>query len=136
MRVVEHSVISSTFGGDTIGLAAAKAVLSVYETKEVIATLWARGQQLMSGFTEMCTRLGIPAGLFGYAPMGYLQFVHPDTERNQVLFLRFNAEILKRGVIIYNVCYPNFSHQESDMAIVLEVMENALVVMREDGLFD
>ena len=39
MDIVEKVVISSTFGGDTLGLAAAKAVLEVYENENVIKTL-------------------------------------------------------------------------------------------------
>ena len=136
MRTVERSVVSSTYGGDTLSLAAAKVVLETYQEQDVIAAIWERGRQLQHGFAEICTRLDAPAGLFGLPPTGTLQFVHPDSTRNGALFERFNAETQRRGVIIYHVCYPNFAHQVSDIQEVLKAMETALTAMQEERLFD
>lgn len=48
-RLMEHAEhVSSTFGGECIGLAAAQAVLSHYTTRPVIDTLWARGERLLA----------------------------------------------------------------------------------------
>ncbi|MBT6146054.1 MAG: aminotransferase class III-fold pyridoxal phosphate-dependent enzyme, partial [Gemmatimonadetes bacterium] len=58
MDAVEKVVISSTFGGDTLGLAAASAVLDVYEQEDVIGTLWARGKQLHQGVASLCDQHG------------------------------------------------------------------------------
>ena len=130
MDVVKDVVISSTFGGDTLGLAAAKAVLETHEREDVIGTIWARGEQLHKGFADLAQRHGIEAGFQGLPPTGQLNFATSD------LFQRFNAEVLKRGLIIYNVCYPNYSHTEGDVAQALQAMEEALLVMKGEGLFD
>ena len=136
MDKVQESTISSTFGGDAIGLAAARAVLEVYEKENVIGTLWARGEQLHKGFNAHCERLGIPAGFRGAGPVGQLTFSHPDPKVNGGLFLKFNGEVLKRGVIIYSVCYTNFSHSEADIDEAVAVMGDALEAMKADGAFD
>ncbi len=136
MEMVKEVVVSSTFGGDTLGLAAARAVLEVYEEEDVIGTLWARGRQLHKGFNAHCERLDIPAGFRGAAPVGQLVFDHPDRERNGDLFLRFNAEVLKRGVMIYSVCYTSFSHSEADIEEAVGAMGEALEAMVDEGLFD
>ena len=53
-RVMEHAhAVSSTFGGECVGLAAAKATIEIYRDHPVIETLWARGQQLMDGVPEL-----------------------------------------------------------------------------------
>ena len=65
MDTVEKVVISSSFGGDTLGLAAAKAVLEVYENENVIKTLWARGHQLHAGFNAHCKHLNLPVSFQG-----------------------------------------------------------------------
>lgn len=44
--------ISGTYGGDTLGLAAAGAVLTTYEQQDVIEQLWASGRELWCGFAE------------------------------------------------------------------------------------
>jgi glutamate-1-semialdehyde 2,1-aminomutase len=136
MQTVERSVVSSTFGGDTLGLAAAKAVLETYQRENVIETIWQRGKQLHRGFADICSQLGVPAGFFGLPPLGALKFVHEDDDRNSKLFLRFYVEALKRGVIIYNVCYPIYAHTEKDIDDILIVFEAAMKTMREEGLFD
>lgn len=51
--------------GDTLGLAAAKAVLEVYENENVIKTLWARGHQLHAGFNAHCKDLNLPVSFQG-----------------------------------------------------------------------
>ena len=132
MEVVKESVISSTFGGETLGLAAAKATIDVYRSEDVIGTLWKRGRQLHEGFNELCRRLGVPVSFRGLPPAGQIAFEHP---RSEELFLRFNAEVLKRGVIIYTVCYPNYSHGEEDVAEAVEAMGDALRAMKDEGLF-
>ncbi len=126
MDVVKDVVISSTFGGDTLGLAACDAVLNVYEDEPVIETLWARGQQLHMGFNEVCAELEIPAQFWGMPPLGLLAFSHEDASQNAELFVQFNGEVLKRGVIIYSVCYPNYSHSEADIDEALGGMREAL----------
>ena len=102
----------------------------MYEREDVIGTLWARGRQLHEGFTVLCERFGAPARFEGVSPLGQLCFDPPE------LFLRFNAELLRRGVIPYQVCYPSFSHAEADIDEALEAMSEALAAMRKDGLFD
>lgn len=135
MDGVREVVVSSTFGGDALALAAADAVLDVYAREDVIGTLWARGKQLHDGFNGMCKQMNIPARFSGLSPVGQLVFSHPEASRNGALFNRFNGEVLKRGVIIYSVCYPNFSHSEADIDEALSAMEDALSAMKKSGAF-
>ena len=133
METVADCVVSSTFGGDTLGLAAARAVLDVYEREDVIGTLWKRGEQLHEGFNAYSERLGLPTRFVGAPPVGQLVFDHPDAAR---LFLRFNEEALKRGIIVYSVCYTNYSHTEADIDEAVLSMGEALEAIAIEGLFD
>lgn len=133
METVKDCVVSSTFGGDTLGLAAAHAVLNVYDREDVIGTLWKRGEQLHEGFNACSERLGLPVRFAGAPPVGQLVFDHPDSGR---LFLRFNEEVLKRGIIVYSVCYTNFSHTEADIDQAVRAMGEALEVIAIEGLFN
>lgn len=52
--LMKHAdVISSTFGGDRLGLAAATAVLTKYQDNRPIAQMWERGEQLVKGVREI-----------------------------------------------------------------------------------
>ena len=70
MENVADVVVSSTFGGDTLGLAAAGAVLDVYQEEDVIGVLWERGRQLHAGLERTAARLGVAAGFRGLPPAG------------------------------------------------------------------
>ena len=132
MAGVQDAAISSTFGGDTLALAAANAVLSVYEDEPVIDTLWARGKQLHHGFNDHCRNLDIRARFFGMPPTGQPIFEYPASS---TLITRFHGELLKRGVAPYSVFYTNYSHTEADIAVVIKAMGEALKKMRDEDLF-
>ena len=125
MELAERASISSTFGGDTLGLAAAQAVLDVYEAEDVVAGLWARGKKIQQEFNQHCARLGIAAELRGLPPMA--QWVFADN-----CFQDFNAEVLKRGLIVFSVCYPSFAHRIADLDDALTAMGEALAVLAAD----
>jgi glutamate-1-semialdehyde aminotransferase len=133
MEKVRDVVISSTFGGDTTALAAAKAVLSIYEREPVVETIWARGRQLHDGFRAICRDLDVPADFRGLAPLGALGFTKGDGRDGERLE-RLTAECLRRGVIIWSVCYTSYAHKESDIAEALGAVEAGMRAMRQDGL--
>ncbi|MBT3268132.1 aminotransferase class III-fold pyridoxal phosphate-dependent enzyme [Candidatus Poribacteria bacterium] len=122
--------ISSTFGGDTLGLATARAALDTYEREDVIETLWARGKQLMDGVNAHSARLGIAVRLEGLPPMPELTLPGGGALRT-----RLEGELLKRGVMIYTVCYPSFSHGEADVAEAVAAIGDALDSMAAQGMF-
>ena len=49
-RLMKHATeVSSTFGGEAIGLAAAKATIEIYRKEPVISRLWQIGKRLLAG---------------------------------------------------------------------------------------
>ena len=133
METVRDVVISSTFGGDTLGLAAAKAVIRVYQTNDVIGRLWERGRQLHQGLNGIAERLDVKASFLGCAPLGVFGFRSNDAGRNAGNYDRLCGEMCKRGIILYSVCYPNYSHTEADIDEALNAFEDSLSAMKQDG---
>ena len=127
MEKVRDVVISSTFGGDALGLAAAKAVMGIYQREDVIGTLWAQGRRLHDGIAALADSIGVPVSVAGLPPVGQLQL--PPEAR-----VAFEGECLQRGVILYTVLYPNFSHTDSDIDAALAVMGEALAAVQRQGL--
>jgi glutamate-1-semialdehyde 2,1-aminomutase len=135
METVRDVVISSTFGGDTLGLAAARAVIGVYQTNDVIETLWQRGERLHKGVGEIAERLDVEASFRGYAPLGVFGFRSQDAGRNATNYDRLCGEMFRRGILLYTVCYPSFSHSVADIDEALTAFEESLTIMKEDGCF-
>jgi glutamate-1-semialdehyde 2,1-aminomutase len=136
METVRRATISSTFGGDTLALAAASAAIDTYCSQDVIGHLWARGRQLQDGLNALFRELDVPAAVTGFPPCCQVGFTTPDRERNAALFLQFEGELFQRGVILYTVMYVNYSHTTAEINEVLDRMADALRAMRSEGLWN
>jgi glutamate-1-semialdehyde 2,1-aminomutase len=135
METVRRATISSTFGGDTLALAAARAAIDTCCREDVIGHLWARGRQLQEGLNRLFGELDAPAAVTGFPPCCQIGFTTPDRERNAALFLQFERELFCRGVILYTVMYVNYSHTAAEIDEALNRMAEALRAMRADGVF-
>jgi glutamate-1-semialdehyde aminotransferase len=132
METVRCATISSTFGGDTLALAAARAAIDTYRSEDVIGHLWARGRQLQEGLNGLFRELDAPAAVSGFPPCCQIGFTTPDRERNAALFLQFERELLRRGVILHSVMYVNYSHTPADIDEVLNRAVDALQAMQKE----
>lgn len=117
------AVISSTYGGDALSLAAAQATIGVYRSQDVIGHLWRQGEALWGALNRRFTARGVALQLKGFWPCP--QFcatagAAPD------LLPRFFRAAYRHGVSLYGVSYVNFSHKDSDVAETLERLERAL----------
>lgn len=118
-----RTVISTTYGGEALSLAAAKAVIEVYRTQDVVGALWQRGEFLWSGVNARFEKHGIPMRLKGFWPCP--QFV-PEASAPEDLLGRFFRAAYRHGVMLYNVSYVNFSHAEADLQSTLERLDMAM----------
>lgn len=133
-ELMQHAtVISGTFGGDTLGLAAVKAVVTAYLEHDVISTLWDRGSQLQRGFADVALHVAQRVGPTGATMTGYA--VHPivkftgvaDEPATMSLFLQ---EMAARGVLFHpgglNVMY---AHTKVQIDQTVALCQEALTVV-------
>lgn len=130
MDKVRDVVISSTFGGDTLSLAAARAVLAIYERDDVIGTLFERGRQLHAGVNEAGKRIDVPVSISGLPPVGQVMLPSADAR------LAFEGECLQRGVIPFSVLYTCAANTEADIAEAVGAIADALQAVRDKGLLE
>lgn len=117
------AVISSTYGGEALSLAAAQATLGVYRSQHVIEHLWRQGETMWQGLNRRFEARGVPLRLKGFWPCA--QFC-PQSGAPADLLARFFRAACRHGVTLYGVSYVNFSHQDADVAEALERLEQAL----------
>ena len=116
--------ISSTFGGDALSLAAAKAVIAFYRERGVIEHLWRVGSWLWPRLAERARSAGVGLTVQGLPVCPSLVFASRE-DRD-----RFMAACYANGVSLYDVPYVNYSHKDADVAEALTRMERALAVVR------
>jgi glutamate-1-semialdehyde 2,1-aminomutase len=126
LDLVAQAGVSSTYSGETLSLAAAKAAVHEYRTKGVIDHLWARGQQLMDGMNMLFEKHGLDCRAIGCPACPSIGFQAADPlarGREQEALWR---AAYRHGVSLYSVSYPNFSHTAADIAEALDRLDAAM----------
>jgi glutamate-1-semialdehyde aminotransferase len=132
MREFEDVFVSSTFGGDTLALAAARATIDEFQRKPVIAHLWAVGRRFQEGFRLAVTKAGVPADCVGFPVRPKIVFRHAKDETNRMLMSLFLQETARRGVIFHFAGFNvSFSHSDADVDQSLDACQAALEIIGE-----
>ena len=130
MEALESTWVSSTLAGESVGLAAAGAVLDIYEEVNVCETLWRVGAAIQAGVAGAVEASGI-AGvhLTGIGPMWTLAFDDALVQRVFLERLAIGGVLFKRGA--YN--YASVAHDDDEIILQIErVASTALVELQED----
>jgi len=135
MREMEEIFFSGTFGGETLSIAAAIAVIEKMQRQPVIETLWETGRRLATGVDAriVACGLGDVLSLKGAAPWKLLDFRDHPTARKEVIRSVFIQEMIRGGVLItssHNLCY---AHDDENITTTLHAYDAALSAIR-DGL--
>jgi glutamate-1-semialdehyde 2,1-aminomutase len=123
--------ISTTFGGETLSLAAAYAVIQEFETRDVVSHIWSLGQRLRDGTNALIEKYEIPLRCIGYAPRLNLSFMEKFDRPSLELKTLFLQEVTKRGILMGWTMFPSYSHTEAEIDKTLEVFEDALAICQK-----
>lgn len=115
--------ISSTYGGEALSLAAAKAVMGIYRDEHVCQFLWQQGESMWTGLNRLLAEHAVPLTMRGFWPCPQLTAL-PGAGAD--LANRFLAAAFAQGVSLYNVSYVNYSHTDADLAEALERLAPAV----------
>lgn len=114
-------VVTSTYGGETLSLAAATATMTAIRDRDVIARLLASGTRLLNGMNAVFADAGSDIRLVGHPACP--QFVGADAQIQAFLRAAF-----RHGLSFYRVVYVNAAHTESDID---ETLRRAAVALSE-----
>jgi len=130
MREFEEIFVSSTFGGDTLALAACLATLDEYERRPVVAHQWQMGRRFQEGIAATAGRLGLPVRCIGYPVHPKIVVDHEKPESQRLLMSLFLQETARLGAIFHFAGFNmSFSHSEADVDETLLACEGALRVL-------
>jgi len=121
MDAMTDAMISITYGGEALSLAAAKATLETYRDQPVIATLWERGARLREGLTRAAREAELAFVVTGFDPMTAMQFVDLDLEIERDAWSFVLQEMADRGVLLRRggLNFVSFSHTVADIDEVI-----------------
>jgi len=122
MSVVTRTWISSTLATEHVSLAAARAVLDVYQRENVVSVLESRGDTLLESLRSVAASLGSSrATVRGIPQMCYIEF------RDENLSTQFSAAAARQGVLFKRNAYDfvSLAHGEEDMRLIHSRLEAA-----------
>lgn len=132
MELLDEQVFYfTTFGGEALSLAAAKATIHELQAHNVPAYMAEKGQVLTDGYNEIADELGLRDITYvkGHPARGLIYF--SDKDGNALLMKSLvQQEMIKRGVLwsgFHNMCY---SHSDGDLNYTLEAYREVLPILR------
>lgn len=120
----------TTFGGEALSLAAAKATINELREKNVPVFLNSQGKKLKDGYNFIAQKLGLDyTKAIGYNWRSMATF---DEKAGDPLIQKslMQQEMIKRGVLwqgFHNMCY---SHSDADVDYTLQALEESLSILK------
>jgi glutamate-1-semialdehyde 2,1-aminomutase/spore coat polysaccharide biosynthesis protein SpsF len=133
MKVLEGDCfVSSSFGGDLVGISAALATIKVIEERGVIKHIWDRGAALKQAFNTAAQNDGIDAECIGYPCRTFFRFPSP---LHKTVFWQ---ECLKKGILFGHAQFITAAHGLHDTDEAIEAIRHAMRMLRKhkDNLED
>ncbi len=130
MAKLDDVILTSTYAGDAISLAAARATLEVMTREPVIRHLWDMGGRLRDGFDESARSIGLNARCFGLPPALNFRF-STDEEEDAAVRHDFFRELYRRGIFPSMPFLLNYAHREADVDQTIEAIRSGLVDVAE-----
>jgi len=117
MNTIEDIFFSGTFGGETLSLAAAKAVLIKLKSQPVIETLRIKGQRILDGVSSIINsnNLNDVITITGHPSWSFIQFNNCSQYSSMELKTLFVQEVLKKGIYTLGSHNISYSHSNRDI---------------------
>ena len=131
MRLLEKDVFFfTTFGGEALSLAAARATITEMVDKDVIGHLARQGRRLRDGYNALATELGMQ--YTASSGLDCRSIVTFDASAGNPLELKslLQQELIVRGVLWGGFHNVSFSHTDADVERVLAAYRDALPALK------
>lgn len=132
MKVLDDDVFFyTTFGGEALSLAAAKATINELRDKNVPAYLASQGKKLKDGYNQIAGELEMDyTKCIGYECRSLITF---DANAGNPLEIKalFQQEMIKRGILWGGFHNMSYSHSDKDINYTLKVYREVLPILKK-----
>ncbi|MFD4959099.1 aminotransferase class III-fold pyridoxal phosphate-dependent enzyme [Microbacterium sp. NPDC058389] len=116
-------VVTSTYGGETLSLAAATATMTIMRDEDVPGRLRDLGAYLQDGLNALFVRAGLAIRLVGHPAC-------PQFVGEGAVIDRFLRASFAEGLSLYRVVYVNAAHTDADLVDALDRAGRACEAIR------
>ena len=132
MKIVEDIFFSGTFGGETLSLAAANAVIDKYKNHNVIDYLYNLGEHLLSELGQLINDKNLNDIFYisGHPSWSFLHIKEQEKFNVSEIKTFFLQEMFKRGILIIGSHNISFSHKKEDIDQLILVYSEVLPMIK------
>jgi glutamate-1-semialdehyde 2,1-aminomutase len=132
MHTVAKIFYSGTFGGETLSLAAAKAVIQKIRNARVIPQLRSKGEAILKGVQGLIARHGCEdfLSISGHPTWTFLNFQDAKDVGMWEIKTLFLQEIFARGFLTIGTHNVSFAHSEDDILGLLKAYDEIFSILR------
>lgn len=130
MEKLYDVTLTSTYAGETLSLAAAKATLEIILHEPIVDNIWEMGARLKKGFDEAAAARGMEARTIGLPPAVLFRF-SADPKKDQEVRSLFFRELFRRGVFASRPFLLSFAHKAEHIDQTIAAMADALDAVSE-----
>lgn len=132
MKLLDKEVFFyTTFGGEALSLAAAKATINELKSKNVPAYLAKQGKKLREGYNNIASELGMNyTKCSGYDCRTIISF-DANTANPLEMKSLVQQEMIKRGILWGGFHNMSFSHTDEDVNYTLSVYKEILPILKK-----
>lgn len=131
MNIFEDIFYSTTFGGETLSLAAFTSTVTELTEKNVLNTIYEKGKKFQEQFKQLTNEIGISVPVDGHPSKIRLQFL--DEGGNESLLIRslFCQENIQNGIFLWQgPIFHTYSHSNDDSKKTLDSIEKSLKILK------
>jgi len=133
MMEMENVFFSGTFGGETLSIVAALAVIEKMQTEPVLQKIWQMGRYLKENVSSLIVKHDLEKVVLlkGKDPWVVVSFIAYEDVTAEAIKTMWQKEMIANGVLTigsHNICY---GHSQADMDKVVAAYDNALSKIAE-----
>jgi glutamate-1-semialdehyde 2,1-aminomutase len=125
MSTLEQTIITTTYAGETLSLAAAIAVMEVFNREPVHEHIHKMGAHLRSGVESLIRETGLPAKTVGVDSGFVIDFSSAGEAAESIHKNLFNA-LYDEGIFANEQWFITYSHTEADIDQTLRALKTAI----------
>lgn len=132
MNIVKDIFFSGTFGGETLSLAAAKAVLEKLKREKVLEHINKLGMYLHKELDELLKELNVQTFISysGHPSWSFLIFSAKDNITSEEIKTFFMQEMFKRGIFTIGAQTLSYAHTKGDIDELLYAYKEVFSMMK------
>lgn len=132
MKIFEEVFVSTTYGGETLSLAACKATIDEYNKKDVCGHMKKIGSLIKNEFNKLAKEKDLNAECIGF-PSRLKLLIKNEKGQDSLLYKSlFLQELIEKGIFMHpSIILFCLSHSKKDVEYTIQSMDKALSVLKK-----